>query len=328
MSIPLYSITVDGKEISSTGDPRLIQLVVTDEVGFKSDTLSIDFDDSDQALAWPKRGVKIAVKVGLGFLVDMGVFTVDGTMPSGPPDILRINAKAASYVTGKCMQNRHSGSYENISLLDLAKTIAGKYGLEVMAADGAGKEMLDHVDQTNESDLGFLNRIAQSAGYIVKPCMGKVLLDERFSGKTITGKALEPVEIHKSMVSNWAASISDKDAYGAIVAEYRDTKAGGIKEFVMGEGEPELRLPHVYANKENAKKGAATKLKNIQQSQGLMIEIGMPTDGTLFSGLPIVLRGFRDGVNGDYFIQRIVHTLGKGITCVFSAVKKYEEQEK
>lgn len=334
MATPLYSITVNGEkvvsegDITSTGDPRLIELTITDEVGFKSDTVSFVLDDSDNAIKWPRSGVRVAVQVGLGFLVDMGVFTIDGILASGPPDVIRIQGKAASFAQGKSMQNRQSASYEDITLLNLAKTVAGKYGLEVMAADGAGKIILDHVDQTNESDLGFLNRIAQSVGYIVKPCMGKILLDEKFSGKTITGKTIEPVVIDKSDVSNWTVSESDKDAYGSVVAEYRDTKAGGTKEFVMGDGEPELRLPHVYANKINAKKGAETKLKNIQKSMGKQIEISMPTDGTLFSGLPVRLTGFKDEVNGDYFIFKITHTLKSGLVCVLTAVKRYEEPEK
>ena len=327
MSTPLYSLSVGGVPVSSTGDARLIELVLTDEVGFKSDSLSITFDDSDQAIEWPRRGVEIKVQLGLGQLVDMGVYVVDAVQSSGPPDVIRVSAKAASFVSGKAMQTRKCASYEGVSLSDLCKMMAARYGMIALVGSGAENVIFDHIDQRMESDLAFLNRAAQSAGYIVKPCMGKLLVDERFSGKSVSGKVLTPVVIDKSDVTNWTISEADKGSYGAVIAEYRDTKGGGVKEFVMGTGEPELRLPHVYASKQSAKRGAETKLRNLRKGQGSFVELTMPSDGTFFSGMPIVLTGFRRGVNGAYFVGRVTHHLRSGLTCNLTALRKYEEVE-
>lgn len=137
--IPLYKVTVNGKEVSSTGDARLVELTVSDEVGLKSDSFSLILDDSDRVLEFPRRGVEAHISMGLGRLVDMGVFFVDSILPSEPPSVLKVAGKAAPYITGKAMQTRNSASYEGISLADLARTIAGRYGLEVLASEEAGK---------------------------------------------------------------------------------------------------------------------------------------------------------------------------------------------
>lgn len=324
---PVYEIAVDGKVVSSTGDARLVELSLSDEVGFRSDSFSFVLDDSDGALELPRRGVRLDVRMGAGVLVDMGSFFVNSVMASGAPDLLRVDALAAAYVSGKAMQGRRSASYEGVSLAALAELVAGRYGLEVMAEVDVRGVVFDHIDQCNESDMGFLNRAALSAGFIVKPCAGRVLIGRRFSGKSVSGRVLEPRVLERHEVSNWQASVSDLEAYGAVVAEYRDVKSGGVKEFVMGAGEPELRLPHIYANKASAKRGAETKLRNVQEGSGMLVEAAMPGDAELFSGMPVVLAGFRRGVDGAYWINRVVHAMSRsGFTSSISLLRKYEEE--
>lgn len=322
--IPVYKVMLGDRVVIGSGDARLVEITVNDEVGWRSDTFSLVLEDSDGRLELPRRGVELRVMMGGGVLADMGNFYVDAVMISGAPNLLRIDGRAAAYVSGKAMQGRRSMSYEGVSLGELVRVVAGRYGLEALVSKEADGVVFDHVDQCNESDLAFLNRAAQMAGFIVKPCAGRVLVDRRFSGRTVSGKVLASKRVMCSDATSWSAVVSEREGYGAVVAEYRDTEKGGVKEFVMGAGEPELRLPHVYANKYSAKRGAETKLRNIKEGMGLQVEVAMPGDVGLFSGLPVSLVGFRAGVDGDYFIQKVVHKMGRsGFVSTFTGLQRY-----
>ena len=76
---PIYSITVDGGDITAKVADRLISLRITDEAGIKSDTVSLTLDNRDNAVAVPRHGV--IMKVSLGYaetdMIFMGAYTVD-----------------------------------------------------------------------------------------------------------------------------------------------------------------------------------------------------------------------------------------------------------
>ena len=326
-----YKIEVEGKVVSSTGDARLVEITLTDEVGYSADVLTMTFDDSGKTLAFPRRGVEVKVSLGYGgSLVDMGSYYVDSVISSEPPSLLQIGAKAVPFIKGKAMQARRCESYEGMSLASLARTIAARYQLGVKACEEAQKEGIGHVDQVNESDIGFLSRVALSLGYIVKPCVGCLLLDKRFSGKSVSGKALEARIIERESVSNWNAAIYDKGSYGSVVAEYRDLRKGGTQELVVGVGEPELRLPHIYARKWNAENAAKNKLRDLDLQRGMQINLSKEGDATLFSGLPILLKNFRQGVDGLYYIGSVTHTLSRAgfISSLVAFQKPAQEEER
>lgn len=324
--IAMYRIEVDGRVVSGTGDARLIELVVSDEVGVNADTVEIALDDSDKVVEFPKRGVRVEVMMGMGRLVEMGVYYVDGVEVRENPCEIIVRGCAAPFVTGKAMQNRRSESYDGLSLGGLARVIAGRYGMKAIVCDSAEDAETGHVDQMCESDLGFLNRVANGLGYVVKPCAGGLLVGEKFSGRSASGRDLTRRVIDRWEVSSWSANVSDRGVYGSVTAEYRDLKSGGVKEITVGGGEPELRLPHTYASKQSAKRGAETRMRNIRFDSGVSVDVSMAGDEGIFSGMPVEIRGFRGGVDGFYYVKRVVHRISRsGYVTEFNACAAYSE---
>jgi len=61
---PAYRIDVEEKDITSTLQPRLMSLTLTDNRGFEADQLDLELDDSDGQLTLPRRGVMLSVSLG------------------------------------------------------------------------------------------------------------------------------------------------------------------------------------------------------------------------------------------------------------------------
>src|SRR2546426_968794 len=71
---PQYEIVLDGRDITSSVNTRLMNLTLSESRGEEADKLDITLDDSDGRLPMPGKGSKIALKLGWAGhgLVDKG----------------------------------------------------------------------------------------------------------------------------------------------------------------------------------------------------------------------------------------------------------------
>src|SRR5437899_1782198 len=92
-----------------------------------------------------------------------GDFQIDEVECAGPPDRITMRCIAA-WITPS-MRTRSSIAYENVTLLGLAATIAGKYDLTVVGAPAALDVSFERITQRHETDLEFLRRVARAHGY-------------------------------------------------------------------------------------------------------------------------------------------------------------------
>ncbi|PUL07243.1 late control protein D, partial [Salmonella enterica subsp. enterica serovar Dublin] len=76
---PAFSITIEGKDVTTVMDARLMSLTLTDNRGFEADQLDLELDDADGLIALPRRGAVIQLALGWKGqpLFPKGVFTVD-----------------------------------------------------------------------------------------------------------------------------------------------------------------------------------------------------------------------------------------------------------
>ena len=61
---PDFVITIDGRDLTGTIDPRLIRLAITECRADEADTLDLTLDDSDGRLPIPSRGALLSVSFG------------------------------------------------------------------------------------------------------------------------------------------------------------------------------------------------------------------------------------------------------------------------
>lgn len=321
---PRYVITANGRTITPLIDPMLNSLTVTDETGVQADRLTISLDDSGGTLELPKRGAVLGVQLGLGLaMMDCGLFTVDTVSGEGPPDLLRIEAHAVPMAGAVKMQERKSRSWHGMTLGAMVEKIAGENGLQLaMSAELAAVDAR-HVDQTDESDLSLLARLAVDVSAAVKITAGRLAFIGRGESRTVSGGMLATVALTRADVSRWAWVIGERDGYKSVVASYRDLSAAVTPEVVVGEGEPTYRLPHTYSNESNARRAARARLGDFSRASGGQLQLTMPARLDLMAETPLMITGIRQGLDGAYVARRVAHTLTKrGLVTVVDAERR------
>ncbi len=89
--------------------------------------------------------------------MDKGKFRVDELEHSGAPDRLMLRARSADLTTA--MRKRRERSWDQTTLGELLKTIAGEHGLTPRIAADLARITTSHLDQT-ESDANLLPVLA------------------------------------------------------------------------------------------------------------------------------------------------------------------------
>ncbi|CTX93828.1 regulator of late gene expression [Escherichia coli] len=96
---PAFSISIEGRDITTVLDNRLMGLTLTDNRGFEADQLDLELDDADGKIVLPRRGAVITLALGWKGqpLFPKGAFTVDEIEHTGAPDRLTIRARSADF---------------------------------------------------------------------------------------------------------------------------------------------------------------------------------------------------------------------------------------
>ncbi|MBK1596459.1 phage late control D family protein, partial [Escherichia coli] len=96
---PAFSISIEGRDITTVLDNRLMSLTLADNRGFEADQLDLELDDADGKIVLPRRGAVITLALGWKGLplFPKGAFTVDEIEHTGAPDRLTIRARSADF---------------------------------------------------------------------------------------------------------------------------------------------------------------------------------------------------------------------------------------
>ena len=193
-----YRITLDGRDLSRLIAPRLISLSVSESRGDEADMLDLVLDDSRGDLAIPKRGAEIKVAIGWvgDQLIDKGTFTVNEAEHSGTPDIITVRARSASMTNE--MHERREKSWHGQTIGAIVRAIAGRHDLKPAIGDALAKILIDHIDQTHESDMSFLTRLAKRYDAVMNVKDLRLLFMPIGTGKTVSGKALGVLAITRA----------------------------------------------------------------------------------------------------------------------------------
>ena len=201
---PLFHIHADSVEITAAIRDRLIELVITDEAGIQSDELKLTLDDrhrEDGSIAeLPRIGTVLTVSLGYAEtrLVSLGRFIVDEVEIRSPPATLTASAKAADMVGP--FRSPKTRSWDATTLGQLVETIASEHRYEAKIDPELGAIAIPHMDQTEESDMALLTRLAAKHDAVAKPVAGFLVLAKQGSIKTITGLVMPTINLAASVI--------------------------------------------------------------------------------------------------------------------------------
>jgi phage protein D len=308
---PRFRITADNADITDLINPRLLSLSITDEFGLVSDTMTLDLDNRDGALEIPPRGAELAIELGYDELFPMGRFIVDECEIKHPPATMTITGRASDSTfrdMGAFLSPR-TESHEKKTVSDIVNAIAGRYGLTASIAAAFGDIMVEHLDQTDESDSAFLMRLAADFGAGVKIANGMLLFIEPLSGMFPDGSPLPTVPITGNDISSYRMRIMERGKYGMVVAKYYDFNAAEVKEVAIGDSSPIFTLRETFRAESIARNRAEIKMREITQgTKTLSLElIGNPllsAESQIAISIPEIM--------GDWIIKSATHRLDSG----------------
>lgn len=310
---PAFRLVVDGRDITPVVNARLESLTLSEARGDDADTLDLTLSDHDGALQLPPKGARITLALGwTGLaLVDKGAFTVDEVEHSGAPDVVTIRARAADLRAG--LRNRRDQSWHGQTLGAIVTTIAGRNGLVPRIATALASKTIAHVDQTNESDIAFVTRLARRFDAVATVKAGALLCLPIGSNRTASGQQLPTITITRASGDNHRYNTTDRDSYTGVVAYWHDGAKANRKSAVVGTKVNAKTLKDTHATEADALQAAQAEWQRIQRGTAtLSLSLAMARPD-LVPQSPVTVRGFKPAIDSAAWrVVRVSSSLGDG----------------
>jgi hypothetical protein len=251
------------------------------------------------SLGWQGPGVSV-----------QGTYIVDEVELSGPPDTLAIRAKAADMRAS--LKAQKTRSWDAVSIGELVRQIAAGHGLKARVGSALRGVRIPHLDQTEESDLHLLTRLARDHDAVAKPAGEHLLFVPRGEAASATGQPMPAVDVRLQDVSRWRVTLADRDAYSSVRANWHEPDTGQLRTETAGSGEPAWTLRRAYASASEASEAARAKLAELARgTASLSLKLASGNPAIAAEGV-LMLGGFGDGADGSWTCVRVVHRLDRG----------------
>lgn len=168
--IPAWQIFAGSTNITGNLLPHTLHVHYNEAISGKASTLEVMLEDVNHAFSNNPPAVGLAMSLAIGYqgmpLTSCGNFEVDEWSSDGPPDTFTLKAIQAGIT--HATRTPKSVAYENQTLISIATSIAGRYGMTVLTDAVDPNVSYQRITQRTESDLGFLHRIANAHNYDFK----------------------------------------------------------------------------------------------------------------------------------------------------------------
>lgn len=211
------------------------------------------------------------------------------------------------------------------------RAIASQNKVEARVSRALDGQLVDHIDQTAESDANLLSRLAKMFDAIATVKNGKLLFIKAGEATTASGKPLPAITITRDVGDRHEFGVADRDTYSGVQAFYlntrtakkqsttvkrrrqRSTKKKPIDksgDVLFGTAENVKVLRHTYANKSNATRAAKAEWEKLQRGVAefsIVLALGRPE---LMTELPVTVRGYKRVIDDcRWIVARVTHTL-------------------
>ncbi len=311
---PAYRLVLDEQDLTSSVASRLQSLNLTLCREKEADQLDITLNDHDGLLDLPRRGVSLSVALGWqeSGTIEQGCFTVDEIEYSSAPDLMTIRARSAS-MTGP-MNERREKSWHRVSVEDIVRTIAARYQLTPKIGHPFKAIALHHIDQTHESDLSFLTRLAHRYDAVMTVKQHYLLFMPIGASRTMSGEDLPLIALSRKDLEQYRYHVAQRESYAGVRAYWHHFgMAQRQSVLVGGENRYNLKvLSEQYATQAQAHAAATAEWQRIQRSQATLSMTLALGRADCFPEMPVSLSGLKPEIDETpWLIARVSHTLAE-----------------
>lgn len=312
---------------------RLISWTHVDASGIESDTLALKVD-TQGIDGLPEQGEKISLQVGYkeSDIIDKGEFIISSVERRLFPPQIDIEATAAPFqkANDTGFRERRSASYGPVSLGNLFRQLTTRHGFSPRIEGVLDNIQIDHIDQTNETDMAFLTRIASRYDAVTKPWNGLYVMARRGNVKTISGETLPTVTYSVPQTEapsehgfmNASVSYDTRPVYSGCKASWWDDKSAKTKVVTVGEA-PFLVLQQTWASEKDATIAAENERRRKQRERA-KISLDVPGNPLLAAeGLILLDDTWPTSMQGQWSIDKVSasHTSDAGYRCAVEATR-------
>ena len=331
-------------DITDNIRPRLISLTVTDNRGLAADQMTLVLDDSDQKIMMPERGKRVVVYAGRrGFtLIKLGEFNIDQVKHEGAPDKVTVVGRSVDF--SKTLNKKQEYSWHDISLGQIMESMASRYKLQTVITPSIAQIHIDHADQSQETDLSFLQRLARRYGLELIAKFNKLMLIYPGNGVNAQGEAVLPITITRGDGDRHSFELSDRLSYTGVSARWLDTSQPKKQmpqvdvsrkpapddkgaEYMAGNAGNIYVISTLFASKEVATKAAQDLWKKFQ-ANGASFTITLANGrAELTPEIPVSVSGFKGVIDRTpWIINKVTHTIdGNGFITQLDLEIKLDE---
>jgi phage protein D len=208
------------------------------------------------------------------------------------------------------MRTRNSVGYENQTLLGIAQTIAGKYGLSMVSAPDVIDISFERITQKYETDLAFLKRLAFEYDYDFT-IRGSVLV---FYSRSIL-EALPPLQtVTRTDLATFEFRNRSHSTYLAAAIAYHDPNTKSLTTQSTTATAPIATgdTLKIVSRCENGQQAALKAQAALHARDMFFMDatLGMPGTVTMAAGSTIAISGFGE-FDGTYIILVARHRLDR-----------------
>lgn len=313
----------DSQDISQDIAAFLKSFSITEVLGGEADEAEITLHDREELWMgdWlPEMGatmditLQIANWEGEGDIRELpfGKFDVDEMTESGWPHEVKIKLISVP-VTGGINTVKRTRAWEKVKLSAIAQDVAGGVGMELYY-DTEEDPMQERAEQSEQTDLSFLQKLCKDAGLSLKVTDNKIVIFD-VSKYEQADPVLEIVN-GTNAVKSFECRQTIHDIYKACHVKYKHSKKDELIEFTFTDPKREkgetLEINEKVESVAEAEKLAKKKLheKNLEETS---VSLTMVGNFALLASNTVTLKGFHT-FDGKYLIMKSSHEVGSGYT--------------
>lgn len=310
---PDCAVAVAGADITDRLRQTLAEVRVVSTTDRTTDTAEIRFAASDAAIAAPPTGREL--RVALGYretgLVDLGAYWHSETdLECAPGPVVVVRATGADLRPDSAIKTPRTRAWHDTTLGALVEAVAADHGLSPRIDPALAAEPVPHEDQTAESDLHLVRRLAVQYGAAAKVVGPDLVFGAAGSGRSASGAEMPSVELTPtSGVVSLRVAYRDRPKVAAVRAPYWVYVEAAPRHAVAGDGAPAHDLPDPYPDQPRAQAAANAALARHHRAAATL-EAALPGTPTLSAGAAVITSGWPiPTANGRWIASRVTHTL-------------------
>lgn len=313
----------NGKDISADLAAFMKSFSVREVLSGEADSAEITLEDREELWQgdWmPDRGALLDVKMSVGNweapgdfrTLPLGKFEVDEITNTGPPNEAKIRLVSIPNASNLRSVEK-TRAWEKTKLSQIIKDIADGAEMESYY-DAEEDPMQERAEQSEETDLSFLQKLCKDAGLALKITDKKIVVFD--ISKYEQADPVMQITKGQQSVLSFECRTTIHDIYKACRVKYKHAQQDEMIDYTFTdpkrkEGQT-LQVNEKVDSLEEAEKLAKKKLheKNLEE---VAVSLTMVGNFALLASNTVQLVGWHT-YDGKYLIMRSTHDIGNGYT--------------